>query len=177
NAFGQGTLVSGNQTLLVDGSSISLVASSASQMKYSKVSVAVTIGLNQNNELPKPIYMQGTPVETASVDPAAGATISAANDASIQLSMPAGAINTSDPVQIYLATAPADRTVLPPPGYSQPRSVLNLEPSGLSFNQRVDLILPNSNHLPDGVDMVIMSLNSTKGIWEIDGVATVTGGV
>lgn len=44
---------------------------------------------------------------------------------------------------------------------------------GLSFAAPVDISFPNENELPAGTDVVIMSMNSAKGIWEINGVAQV----
>ena len=65
-------------------------------------------------------------------------------------------------------------TSIAPPEFAVPDTVYSFEPSGLKFNERVQLTLPNVNEFPPGMEVIILSKNTEKGIWEIDGAALVS---
>src|SRR5690606_37909699 len=83
---------------------------------------------------------------------------------------------TGEPVRqhINVAKVESSKTTYNPPESIKPDFVYSFEPSGLSFNQRVKLTLPNENEFVVGQKLAIMSKNSATGNWELDGTATVT---
>lgn len=187
-AFGQGVIPTGDQLLAIDGTTIPVptkldpngvpVPTDEIYFKYPLEHIGITIGLNQSNVIPFPIHLQGVPSNTPVVDNSnASVSVSAANDPDVRLDIPAGSAKFPDGTsvgQIFLKRNPADSVVLPVPQFSVPDTAIHLEPSGLKFTERVHVTLPNENNLPPGVKLVIMSMNPTKGIWEVDGVAEVT---
>ncbi len=68
---------------------------------------------------------------------------------------------------------PADKSSIELLDVATPTKLIALEPSGLRFNKPVKLTLPNDNEFPVGMELVILSKNSSSGLWEVDGAAKV----
>ncbi|MEK6578898.1 MAG: hypothetical protein AABZ55_06700, partial [Bdellovibrionota bacterium] len=99
------------------------------------------------------------------------------NDTSVSISADQDSVvfpDGSSSGQITISRISANYSTIPTPEYAQPDTILALEPSGLTFKSRAKLVLPNENDLPPGVTLMILSMNSKKGIWEIDGIADVS---
>jgi RHS repeat-associated protein len=169
--------VLGDQKLIVDGATIPMSVTGPNK-KFSALSIVVNIGLSQSNVLQRPIYLAPLTIDTAiTVDSAADVTVTDTNAPGVQLDIPAGAATFPDGSKngvISMSVNPASRSTVPPLAFAQPKNVISLEPSGTKFNHPVTLTLNNENHLPPGVELVILSMNSSSGTWEIDGVAKVS---
>ncbi|MBK9293564.1 MAG: hypothetical protein IPM57_03830 [Oligoflexia bacterium] len=171
--------ITGDQLLVIDGST-AIIPITGPLKKFSTSKVSINIGLNQINVLPQPIFLaplilDGTQTQIAD---GAAAVVTSPNAPGVLLNIPASAVIFPDGTQsgaINIGIVNVEYTTIEPLKFAVPDTVVSLEPSGLSFNEPVQLTLPNDNELPDGVQMVIMSLNSQKGIWEIDGSAKVQG--
>lgn len=174
--FSLDNIPSGDQTLYVDGSTIVV---QSGDRKYSKTNIAVNIGLGQSNILGNPIYLAPVMLDGSetTVTAGSGAIVTSEHAPGVELQIPSNATLFPDGTpagKISMSIIPSDRATVPVPGAAVPNTVITLEPSGTTFNQRVQLTLPNDNELPPGVEMAILSMNSNTGEWEIDGLATVS---
>jgi RHS repeat-associated protein len=168
----------GEQQVVFDGSTISTSITGPNK-KFFKTSVVFNIGLGQSNVLARPIYLvplvsDGT--ETVVVA-GGGATVTSTHAPGVTLSLPSGVATFPGGLssgKINLKTIVSDRSTIEVPKGAVPTTVLAMEPSGLSFSERIELTLPNDNELPAGVEFVLLSMNSAKGTWEVDGMAKVT---
>lgn len=167
----------GDQTLIIDGTVIPVEITGPNK-KYSKTSVSVSLGTRQANILDRPIYLtplmyDGTETQVAeneSVD------ITSPHAPGVILKVPAGMALFPDGSKsglINMMEIPSEVTAIPPLEFANPDTVVALEPSGLKFTEPVELTLPNVNEFPAGMQVVIMSKDSLKGIWTIDGIARV----
>ncbi len=169
----------GDQVLSVDGTTIPLGVTGGTR-KFFKVNIAVSIGTRQLNVMERPIHLapllfDGS--ETAISDANTGATVTSPHAPGVALEIPAGVTTFPDSKTsriMNVAEISSDYTTIAPFDFARPTTVYAFEPSGVSFSTPVKLTLPNVNQIPPGVQMVIMSKNSQKGIWEIDGLARVS---
>jgi RHS repeat-associated protein len=171
------TPTTGDQMLLIDGTTVPSSVTGTTK-KYSKSKVSISIGLGTVNALPRPLYL--TPLITdgseTPISPTTVTVITSTHAPGVKLTVPGGAATFPAGIpsgSINMATIPSGRSITPVPGAAVPTNVIALEPSGVSFSERAELQLPNDNELPAGVELVILSMNSEKGIWEVDGFAKV----
>jgi len=170
----------GRQTVIIDATGIDEDVTGTDK-KFSVKTINVNIRFAVRNVLKSPIYLapiilDGT--ETKIVNSGA-ATVSSPNAPGLILEIPEGSVrfpDGTDSGSISLSVAPSDRVIVPPPEFAKPEKVYNLEPSGTSFTKDVKVTLPNDNNFPEGVELVILSMNSASGSWEIDGLAQVDSG-
>jgi len=173
------TPVTGDQTLIVDGTTVPPEITGPAR-KFSKISVTLSIGLSQSNVLQRPIYLQPLVLDGTStvVTQGTAATVTNPNAPGVTMEiLPTTQIvfpDGSHAGEIAMTVTEARYSSIESMEFTKPTDVVTLEPSGLKFSEPVPLVLPNSNNLPAGVELVIMSMNSQKGIWEIDGVARVS---
>lgn len=168
----------GDQLITVDGRTIPQEITKG-EKAFSVVSVNVSLGNKQKNILERPIYLSpkmldGT--ETAVIS-GSGATVSSSHAPGVEIEIPANSVTFpggSKSGSINIMEIPAEKTSVELLEEATPETVYALEPSGLEFNQRVKLTLPNNNDFPAGTELVILSKNSETGIWEVDGSANVT---
>ncbi|MDC1174213.1 carboxypeptidase regulatory-like domain-containing protein [Bacteriovoracaceae bacterium] len=171
--------LTGDQTLVIDGTSIPVNVTGPNR-KFSKTSMTVSIGVTQLNALDRPIYLSpvildGT--ETEIPDDNTAVVVTSPHAPGVELYIPAGATTFPDGIEkraISIQEISSDATTIPPVDFAVPETVYALEPSGVSFSQSVELILPNDNDLPPGSEVIIFSKNSEDGTWDIDGAAQVT---
>jgi len=167
---------SGNQTLLVDGSTVQDPCQDCAPRTFTTAAVKISIGLKQDNVMQRPVFMtpyyqDGTEV---TVNPSEETSVTNPRAPGAELVIPADALpETSEPVKITMEYTPAEATTLLPPDFAKPDQVLSLEPSGLQFTKPVQVTLPNRDELPVGANVAIMSYNSKDGAWELDGVGKV----
>lgn len=169
----------GDQVLSLDGNTIPVEVSGPNK-KFARVNIAVSIGTRQSNVLENPIYLaplmfDGT--ETSILDESTSVVVESPHAEGVSLKVPAGVVTFPDGKKIgsiNIAEIDAAYTAVPVLDFAKPQTVYAFEPSGLKFSEPVELTLPNVNEIPPGVQMVILSKNSEKGIWEIDGLARVT---
>ncbi len=172
--------VTGDQTLIVDGSTVVAALPPAPQRKFSKTAVSISIGLSQSNVLQRPIYLAAIPLDGSAtiLDINSGNSSVTHPDApGVSLNIPAGVAQFPDGSQsgqVSLKTIEAKFSTIEPLAIAQPKHVVALEPSGMSFSEPVELTLPNVDELPAGVEVVILSMDSKKGIWTVDGAAKVS---
>lgn len=170
--------ISGDQTVNFDGSTVP-VSFTGPNRYFSKSSMAINLGYAQQNILQRPIYL--TPIlldgtQTVIV-PNQAANVSSSHAPGVQLSIPASSTvfpSGASQGSINVMTIPSEKVTVPVPESAVPKDVVSLEPSGLKFNKRVELTLPNAYELKPNTDVVIFSMNSAKGAWEIDGIAKVS---
>lgn len=168
----------GDKTLSIDGATIPVEVSGPNK-KYAKTAISVSIGTNQLNVLGDPIYLaplmfDGT--ETV-VTEEETVTITSPHAPGLVLEVPAGTAIFPDGSKSGVINAieiSSDVASLAPLDFVKPDTVVALEPSGLTFTEPVQLTLPNINEFPAGMQAVVMSKNSVKGIWEIGGIARVS---
>lgn len=168
----------GDQVLVIDGSTIPQ-SSMGPTRTFFKTNISINIGIGQNNALSRPIYLHplikdGT--ET-SIKPNLAATVESPHAPGSVLEIASNATvfpNGTSSGSISITQIDADKATIEAPSSALPEKVLALEPSGTQFRTRVELTLPNDSELPAGTEMLIMSMNSKKGSWEIDGHAKVT---
>lgn len=168
----------GDQTLIVDGSTIPEITTGPNR-KFSQTSIAINIGIGQNNTLARPIYLQPLKLDGSQtvITANSGAVATSADAPGVSLSVPANSAVFPDGSKVgsvTIATIDSSKATIEPPKAAMPSQVVALEPSGLAFTKRADIVLPNDNDLPAGTDMIILSMNSKKGIWEVDGIAQVS---
>jgi RHS repeat-associated protein len=169
--------VLGDQKIIVDGKTIPENYTQGLK-EFSSVALNVSIGKLQQNILERTIYispklLDGT--ETL-IQPNTAATIESVHAPGVSLEVPANAVTFPAGVEstsINMMEIDAKKTSVELPEGVEPSTVVALEPSGLKFKEPVKLVLPNNNDFPEGIELVIMSKNSTTGLWEVDGSATV----
>ena len=167
----------GDQNLVFDASTIPVEL--LTNVEFSTVTLAITLGSNQPNILDDIIYLapllkDGT--ETV-IENAESALVVSTHAQGVEIDIPAGVAqfpNGTNSGSINMIEIDASKTSIPTPSFAKPKTVIALEPSGLKFSQRVELTLPNVNEFPAGTELLILSKNSSKGTWEIDGKARVS---
>ncbi len=169
---------SGDQSLLVDGSTVSTAVAGPNN-KFFATKVSINVGLGQNNVLDNPIYLTPLYLDGTQTVVQAGVatTVSSVHAPGVELRVPANIAvfpNGSNIGAINVVKLNADFATIPVPDFAVPNFVYAFEPSGLTFKQRVELKLPNENELPPGMELLIYSMNSAKGKWEVDGAAKVS---
>ncbi len=147
--------------------------------KFFTTKVALNIGVNQTNVLENAVYL--TPLVTdgtqTQVIASQTTTVTSPHAPGVSMTIPANAATFPDGTKtgtISMAVIDAERTSVPPLDFVMPENVIALEPSGLKFSQPIQLTVPNDNEILPGVQVVFLSKNSDKGIWEIDGVGRVS---
>ncbi|MFV8250466.1 RHS repeat-associated core domain-containing protein [Bdellovibrio bacteriovorus] len=168
----------GDRKLIVNGTTAALPTGGANR-QFTTTFIALNIGLGQVNVIEEPIYL--TPLfldgtETP-INAVSSATVTSTHAPGVALSIPAGATvfpGGSGVGKINMMTVPASRATTPVPASFIPTNVVALEPSGTTFTKKVAVSLPNENELPPGTPMVFISMNSSKGTWEIDGTGKVS---
>lgn len=168
----------GDQTLVIDGSTISQAVTGPDR-KFYATRVSVSIGIGQNNVVERPIYLTPLLFDNSQtvVNPTVQTVVTSVHAPGVILTVPpqTAVFPSGDSVgSISIMKIDADYSVIPTPEFALPENVYSFEPSGLSFKERVELVLPNENELPAGVELLIYSMNSSKGAWEIDGLAKVS---
>ncbi len=168
----------GDQTLSINGSTIPQSVTGPAKA-FATTNVFVNIGLGQSNVLPRPIYLAPLLLDGSQTTISANtpAVVESAAAPGVALEVPANAVlfpTGGQQGNINIATIPSEMATVAVPSVAVPNTVLALEPSGLSFTERVPLTLPNDNELPAGTEMLILSMNSKTGKWEVDGSAVVT---
>ncbi|MBY0452721.1 MAG: carboxypeptidase-like regulatory domain-containing protein, partial [Bdellovibrionaceae bacterium] len=176
--FNIATISTGDQTLLIDGTSIPQSATGPYR-EFSKTAMVVNIGLGQSNVLSRPVYLTPSYLDGTETTVEAGraTTVTSSRAPGVTLNIPANIAKFPDGSlagDITIATINSDRATIAVPAVAIPDTVVALEPSGLTFEERVEVSLPNENEFQPGVRLLIYSMNSSKGIWEIDGEAQVT---
>lgn len=171
--------ITGDQTLVVDGHSALAPTGSGPSRTFSKTKILINIGLGQNNALSRPIYLipQYFDGEQTEVAASQSAIVTSDHAPGVAIELPAGVTTFPDGSSfgsITISTISSDRATIATPASAIPEKVLAMEPSGTHFSTPVELTLPNAYELPPGTDMVILSMNSDKGLWEVDGFAKVT---
>ncbi len=168
----------GDQVLRIDGSSVP-VAIRGEDKEYSAVNISVSLGNLQLNILDRPIYL--VPVmkdgSETKIENGLGAVVTSPFAPGVELDIPSGVTrfpNGGNSGSINMMEIPVEVTSIEPLEVAVPDTVIALEPSGLEFTEPVQLTLPNINEFPAGMQAIIFSKNSKKGIWEIDGIATVS---
>ncbi len=169
--------VVGDQRIRVDATGVRDPCQTCGARSFTAATIPVTLGLNQNNVLQRPIYMSpafqdGTQVQ---VIPDQTTVVTSPHAPDVILTIPAGATSlpSNAQVSISMSVVSSDKTTLRPPQFAMPDQVVSFEPSGLTFNTPVALTMPNRDNLPAGTNVVVLSLNSATGQWEPDGVAVV----
>ena len=176
--FSLDNISSGVQKVVIDASNVSHVIGDVNY-KLSVTSISVSVGTGVVNALERNIYLTGIPLNGSEnvLDGSIGITAVNPEISNFSLEIPSGVTNFPNGDTsgvIGLSKVSSDKTTIPPPSFAVPDSVYTLEPSGLSFTEPVKLRLPNDNDFPVGTQLIILSKNSSKGIWEADGVATVS---
>lgn len=176
--FSIDTVFTGDRVLIIDGGTVPQAVTGPEKV-FSKTNIAINIGVGQANTLSRPIflaplYKDGTQTEIVQSQ-AAEVTSPRAPGVKIEVKADSAVFPNGQSVgEINISSISSDVATIPVPATAIPDNVIALEPSGLTFNERVTLTLPNENELPPGVRLMIYSMNSTKGIWEIDGEAEVS---
>lgn len=173
-----GTNILGDQQLIVDGTT-AIVPDIGTAKKFSRTSVAITIGIRQSNILQTPIYLAPTYLDgtATNVAAAAGAVVNDVHAPGVELSIPPNAASFpagASTALISMQTIPVERSTVPAIPEAMPKTVVALEPSGTIFNQPVQLTLPNVNEFPPKTEMLLMLMNSKTGKWEVGGSAVVS---
>lgn len=174
-----GKTITGDQMLVIDGSTVNLPLAQQGKFKYGLMKVAITLGLTQTNVLLRPIFLAPLIVDGSEtiISITSGGKVTSQYAAGVELNIPANSATFPDNSKqsaISLQTIPTEFATIPPVEFSKPNEVVALEPSGTTFSIPIELTLPNRDDLPVGTDMVIMLMNSKTGRWEIGGAAKVT---
>lgn len=167
----------GDQTLTVDGSTIPQSVTGVNR-KFSSTKIQINIGLGQQNVIDRPIYLAPLILDGTETIIQAGqdATVTSPQAPGVQLEIAAdiAVFPTGSENKINIASIESSKATVPVPQNAIPQNVIALEPSGLKFQERVPVILPNENELPPGVEMFILSMDSSNGTWSVDGKAVVS---
>lgn len=172
------TIISGDRQIIVDGSTV-IIPQDGVKRRFSKTSIAVTIGIRQSNVLQTPIYLSPVFLDGSAtlISQQVGGTVNDVHAPGVELNIPANAVQFPDSsLQSYISIQEiqAERATVAAPIEARPSKVIALEPSGTTFSKPVDITLPNVNNFPPKTDMVIMLMNSKTGKWEIGGAASVS---
>lgn len=168
----------GDQSLVVDGSFVPRSISGPNRI-FSQTKLFVNIGVNQFNVVQRPVflaplYLDGSETK---ISPTSTTIVESERAPGVSIAVPAGVTQFPTAVaeeSINISTIAAERSTIPVPASAVPSTVIALEPSGLKFNERVDLKVPNETELPPGVEFVILSMDSSTGTWGVDGAAVVS---
>ncbi|MCT4642649.1 MAG: hypothetical protein N4A33_10185 [Bacteriovoracaceae bacterium] len=168
----------GDQRILIDGSTVS-EAFTMGQKQYSAVAINYSVGLKERNVMERVIYLSPLLLDGTQTNIIEGqaVTVTSSHAPGVSLQIPADAANFPDGVEqsINMIEIPIDKTSIEVFEGARPDTVFALEPSGLTFSEPVQVTLPNVNDFEAGTKLVIMSKNSSTGLWEIDGAAIVQG--
>lgn len=177
-AFAFSGIPTGDQVLSIDGRTVPQSVTGVTR-SFSALTMKVNIGVLQANVIPTTIYL--TPLMLDGTQTAvianSSATITSPHAPNVRLELPANSATFPTGLKtgaINMMTIQADKTPIPPPLNARPTEVLSLEPSGLTFNQRIPISLPNVYDLPAATEMILVSMNSSTGQWEIDGLAKIS---
>ncbi len=167
----------GDQVITIDGRTIPIEVTN-NEREFSVTTMNVSLGNLQKNIIERPIYLAPKLLDGSETVVTAGAAVmvSSQHAPGVEINIPAGVTrfpNGSASGSINIMEIPAEKTTVELLEMATPETVYALEPSGLKFSQRVDLVLPNVNEFPDGTELIILSKNSETGNWEVDGSATV----
>tara|TARA_B110001454_G_scaffold28073_1_gene27451 strand:- start:45847 stop:53748 length:7902 start_codon:yes stop_codon:yes gene_type:complete len=168
----------GDQTLTIDGSTIPQTVTGPNR-KFSATKIQINIGLGQENVLERPIFLAPLYLDGSETIVSNGQAATVTNPAApgVQLNISSNSAvfpNGGSNGAINIAAIEADKATVPVPQNIVPKNVIALEPSGLKFSTRVPVTLPNDYELPAGVEMFILSMDSSKGTWSVDGTAVVS---
>lgn len=167
----------GDQTLTVDGSTIPQSVTGVNR-KFSTTKIQINIGLGQENVIDRPIYLAPLILDGSETVIQAGqdATVTSPQAPGVQIEIAAdtAVFPSSSENKINISTIDSNMATIPVPQNIVPKNVVALEPSGLKFKERVPVTLPNENELPPGVEMFILSMDSSTGAWTVDGKAEVS---
>ncbi len=170
--------VTGDQSLTIDGSTIPQSVTGPNR-KFSQTTIQINIGLGQENILSRPIYLAPLLVDGSETEVVQNqaTTVESLQAPGVNIEIPANAVIFPDGNRagtINIASIDSNRATVPVLESAVPTKVIALEPSGLKFTERVPVTLPNDNDLPADVEMIILSMDSSKGTWEVDGMAKVS---
>ncbi|NQZ18998.1 MAG: hypothetical protein HRT44_07070, partial [Bdellovibrionales bacterium] len=164
----------GVQSLIFDASVLN-----TDNIKYSNASVSVNIGYNKESVLEDAIYLAPVVIDGTEtlITEQGGGVITHPSVPGVSVTIPSG-VKTIFPDGTNRGVASVRKSLskfatTPVPDFAVPDEIIHLEPSGLRFTEPVELILPNDNELPPGVEFVIFSMDNAKGTWEVDGIAQV----
>ena len=168
----------GDQRIIIDASTAPEEFTLGTR-KYSSLAINYSIGLRERNVIERviyvaPILLDGTETEIVADQ---SASVTSPHAPGVRLDIPANAANfpAQAPQVINMMEIPLDKTSIEIFDGARPDTVYALEPSGLTFKEPVKLTLPNVNEFAEGTKLVIMSKNSSTGLWEINGAAEVVG--
>lgn len=177
-AFSFANVAYGSQVLEFDGSTVPQSVTGPTK-RFAKIAMSVNIGVGQPNVLDQTVYL--TPLlqdgTQTLVQAGAPVVVESLHAPDVSISIPAGAVTFPTGLktgEINMMTVASDRVAVPVPSGVIPNEVISLEPSGLKFNQRVPITLPNTTEMPANTDMVVLSMNSSTGSWEVDSLAQVS---
>jgi len=169
----------GNQRITIDPSTMDPQVVGPNK-EFFETKINYNIGATQQNILDRPIYLcpllkDGS--ETLIEDENTAVTVTSPHAPGVEIDIPAGSATFPDGGKvgaINIVEISKDVTAVPPVEYAVPDTVYTLEPSGLVFEEKVKLTLPNVNEFPPEMEMIILSKNSETGYWDVDGLAKVT---
>lgn len=170
----------GDQKVSFDASGINVVNEDETyEERYTKTSVAFSLGSNQLNVLSKPITLVPLVIDgnETVVDETTSTTVTNPNVEGFALSVDSGNTVFPDGTStgtISVSKLASEHLNVRPPEYVKPEFVYALEPSGLKFREPANLVLPNDNDFPPKTQLIVYSKNSDTGIWEIDGLSQVS---
>ena len=169
--------MSGDQKIVINPDLVPIEVLGSERKLFSTV-VNYSIGRTQLNVMPpiflNPLILDGS--QTIVQDSAESVVVSP-HAPGFELVIPAGVAkfpNGQRSGEISVVEIPSNRLTIPTPDFATPDTVYALEPSGLKFDQPVKVTLPNPNNFAPGMNVLIMSKNSSTGMWEIDGVGEVS---
>ena len=176
-SFSLANPITGDQLISFDGSSVP-VEFSGEDREFASVNIAYSIGTTQLNVMENTVYLAPLLKDGSEtvVEDGQAVTVESPHAPGVVLRIPAETAIFPDGKNsgaINIIEISSEVTTIPVPDFAVPQNVYAFEPSGLKFNEPVELTLPNVNEIPEGTQVVIMSKNSEAGIWEIDGFADV----
>ena len=168
---------SGDQHIILDPSTIPANITGTDR-KFFTTTISYNIGRTQLNVMP-PIYLNSLIIDgtQTQITPTAQVVVTSPHATGFELIVPAGEANFPTGLstgEISVEEVSSSFLTIPAPEFAKPDTVYALEPSGLTFDNPVQVSLPNPNNFPPGLNVLIMSKNSNTGSWEIDGVAEVS---
>lgn len=174
----------GEQSVIIDATTVPEEASGLLGNKYSKLVIDVNISSREPNILDRVIYLAPIKINRAQVVEIDQDSYVAIDGVEIEIpaftaTFPGGTeVEIDDELKhvIDVSEVPIERTSIPVFEEAVPDKVFALEPSGLTFSQPVKITLPNVNEFAEGTRLVVFSKDSKTGTWGIDGAASVVGG-
>jgi len=179
-AFRISNPATGDKLLIFDGTVVPLSVSGPNK-KYAKMAISVSIGQAQSNILSRPIFMAPLYFDGSETHLTSGQSVEVTSPHApgVTLKIPAGVTtfpNGGTSGDINMVEIPSSSASVEPLEIAVPNTVIALEPSGTRFSQPIEVTVPNVNEFPEGMQVVIMSRDSVKGIWEVGGFARVSVG-